>query len=135
MITTTDNNGSYYINRGAHHRCTNVLLKSCPTVASSVIMFGLMVMMVFRLVMVVSVVLRVMRMVLVVYVRVEAVLLIGCVCHLPDTPVWLHHTIASVHHVTMPFFPLVFVILSVRVLDAVLVCVLGWYLIMVRKNK
>lgn len=109
--------------------------KAVAAVAAAVMVFGLMVMMVLGLVMVVSVVLRVMRVVLVVHVRVEPVLLVGRVRHLPDASVRLHHAVASVHHITVAFFPLVFVVLGVRVLDAVLVRVLRWCLMTAQKKQ
>lgn len=68
---------------------------------------------------------RVMCVVFVVDVRVETVFLVGRVRHLPDATVWLDQTVSTVHHVTMPFLPLVFVVFRVRVFDAVLVRVLG----------
>ena len=57
--------------------------------------------------------------VLVVDVRVEPVVLVGRVGHLPDATVRLVEAVPAVHHVPVPFFPLFLVVFGVRVFDAV----------------
>lgn len=92
--------------------------------------------MVTRVMFVVVMDLRVMSVVLVVHVCVEPVVLVGRVRYLTDTTVRLDQTIAAVHYVPVPFFPLVFVVLCVRVFDAVFERVLGWSLQKLRdRNK
>lgn len=81
--------------------------------------------MVARVVFVVVMDLRVMSVVLVVYVCVEPVVLVGRVRYLSDTTVRLDQAIATVHYVPVPFLPLVFVVLCVRIFDTVFERVLG----------
>lgn len=84
--------------------------------------------MVTRVMFVVVMDMRVMSVVLVVHVCVEPVVLVGRVRYLADTTVRLDQAIAAVHYVPVPFLPLVFVVLCVRVFDAVFERVLGWSL-------
>lgn len=52
--------------------------------------------------------------------RVETVVIVRCVRHLPEASVRLEQAVTAVHHVPVPFLPLVLFVLGVRVLDAVL---------------
>lgn len=75
-----------------------------------------------------SVVLWMMRVMFVMDVGVETVVFVGRVRHLSDPAIRLDHAVSAVNHVPMSFLPLAFIVLGVRVLNTVLVSVLGWRL-------
>lgn len=77
---------------------------------------------------VVSVMLRVVGVVDVVDVRVEAVVLVCRIRHLPDSTVGLDHAVLAVHDIALAVLRLMLVVASVRVFYSVLVRVVRWCL-------
>lgn len=79
--------------------------------------------------------LRMVGMVNVMDVRVETVVLVGRISHLPDATVRLDEAVLPVDHVSVAVLRLVFLVAGVRIFDAVLVRVMGRRLMDSREQK